>query len=120
MAKIQTSASVPVSSHEDARTKIQQQVGNMGAKLQSDSPMEIVLKRGSQAKTRLLGGLLGGFFIKDTDLPIIASITFDASKPKEVLVVVSEHLVIGTTLGMRDKYQRACTDFAQAIANVVR
>ena len=116
MAKIQTSASVPVSSHEDARTKIKQQVGNMGAKLQSDSPMEIVLKRGSQAKTRLLGG----FFIKDTDLPIIASITFDASKPKEVLVVVSEQLVIGTTLGMRDKYQRACTDFAQAIANVVR
>lgn len=116
MAKIQTTASVPVSSHEDARIKIMQHVGNMGAKLQSDSPQEIVLKRGSQAKTRLLGGS----FIKDTDLPVIASITFDQSRPQEALVVVSEHLVVGTTLGMRDKYQRACTDFAQAIVNVVR
>ena len=116
MAKIQTFASVPVSSHDDARGKLKQHVGNLGAKLKSESPQEIILKRGSQTKTRLLGGS----FIKDSDLPIIASIVFDASKPNEVQVVVSEHLVVGTTLGIGDKYQRSCTDFAQAIANVVR
>jgi len=33
---------------------------------------------------------------------------------------VSEDVVVGTTVSMQDKYQRACTEFAQLLANAVR
>jgi hypothetical protein len=59
------------------------------------------------------------FITKMVPLEILEDLV-EVVEPQEALVVVSEHLVVGTTLGMRDKYQRACTDFAQAIANVVR
>lgn len=116
VAKIQTSVIVPVSSQADARAKLKSQMDSMGAKLEKESAEEISLKRGSQAKMRLLGGA----FIKDADLPVLASVVFDSSKPQEVSITVSEHVVVGTTLGMQDKYQRACTEFAQLIANAVR
>lgn len=116
MAKIQTSVSVPVSSHTEAKLKLKTQLGSIGAKLRGETDHEILLQRGSQAKMRLLGGML----IKDADLPVLAAIAFDPTKPQEVAITVSEHLVIGTTLGMQDKYQRACTEFAQLLANAVR
>ena len=116
MAKIETSVAVPVASHSKARSQLLMIVGNLGAKLSKDSANEIILKRGSQAKTRFLGGA----FLKDSDLPIIASVRFPPEDPNRVHVVVSEHLVVGTTLGMRDKFQRSCTDFAQAIADAVK
>ncbi len=111
MAKIQTSVTVPVSSHPEAKEKLKAQLGNMNAKLDKESSEEILLKRGSQAKMRMLGGA----FIKEADLPVLASVVFDATKPQEVAITVSEHVVVGTTLGMQDKYQRACTDFAQLL-----
>jgi hypothetical protein len=116
MAKIETLVTVPVGSHDKARSKLLTLLGNMGAKLTKESATEIVLKRGSQAKTRLLGGS----FIKDSDLPIIASVNFPPAEPDHVHVRVSEHLVVGTTLGMRDKYQRSCTEFAQLLADALR
>jgi hypothetical protein len=116
MAKIQTSVSVPVTSHADAKAKLKNQLGSMAAKLDKETGDEILLKRGSQAKLRLLGGM----FIKDADLPVLASVAFDPSKPQEVSITVSEHLVVGITMGMEDKYQRSCTEFAQLLANAVR
>jgi hypothetical protein len=116
MAKIQTSVAVPVASHADAKAKLKNQLGSMAAKLHGETDQEILLKRGSQAKMRLLGGM----FIKDADLPVLASVTFDPSKPQEVTITVSEHLVVGITMGMEDKYQRSCTEFAQLLANAVR
>jgi hypothetical protein len=116
VAKIQTSVNVPVSSHAEAKAKLKSQMDSMGAKLERESAEEILLRRGSQAKMRLLGGA----FIKDADLPVLGSVAFDPSKPQEVAITVSEHLVVGTTLGMQDKYQRACTEFAQLLAEAVR
>lgn len=116
MSKIQTSVLVPVTSHGEAQAKLMSGLEAMNAKLKSQNPNQVVLGRGSQAKMRLLGGS----FIKDSDLPVEAVLIFNPSDPTHVGVTVSEHMVVGTTLGIREKYQRACTEFAQLIAERIR
>ena len=115
MAKIQTSVAVPTSSWKEARAKILSKAPFLKAKVESNSEDLLVLKRGSQAKMRLLGGS----FIKDTDLPVKAEITINPTNPNEVSVTVSEHMVVGLTVGMGDKYQRACTSFAKEIIDLL-
>jgi hypothetical protein len=115
VAKIQTSVTVPVQSHDEARKKLMLHLGNMGAKLVSETQQQITLKRGSQAKMRILG-----FLAKDKDFPVLAHIVFDTNNPQQVLVNVLESMVVGTTLGVRDKYQRSCTEFAQLIAQALQ
>jgi NAD/NADP transhydrogenase beta subunit len=116
MAKIGTSVTVPVTSHADAHQKLINSLSGMKAKVSSDQGGVLTLKRGSQAKLRLLGGM----FISDSDLPVLATIQFDSSKPSEAFVTVVENLVVGTTIGMSDKYQRSCTEFAQLIAQAIK
>lgn len=116
MSSIQTSVVVPVSSHQAARNRIVSSLPTLAAKLDSDTGLVMALKRGSQTKMRILGGA----FIGDKDLPVLAQISFNDAKPSEVTVIVSEHMVVGITLGIRDKYQRACTLFAQEIANAIK
>lgn len=116
MSKIQTSVDIPVASQKVAKDKILASLGKLKAKLDSDSGDLLTLKRGSQAKMRLLGGA----FISDTDLPVLARISFDNSKPNQVNVSVLEHLVVGVTLGMANKYQRACTQFAKDLADLIK
>ena len=115
MAKIQTSVSVPVSSWADARNKIVANSGQLKAKVETATDELMVLKRGSQAKMRLLGGA----FIKDTDLPIKAEIMMDTSNPGSIAILVSEHMVVGLTVGMGDKFQRACTSFAKDLVDLL-
>lgn len=115
MAKIQTSVTVPTASWREARAKIVSKAAFLKAKVESDSEALLVLKRGSQTKMRLLGGS----FIKDIDLPVKAEISPNPTNPSELTVTVSEHIVVGLTLGMRDKYQRACTNFAKEIVDLL-
>jgi hypothetical protein len=116
MAKIGTTVIVPVTSHADARTKLANALIGMKAKVSSEVGSTLTLKRGSQTKMRLVGGM----FIKDVDLPVLATVVFDPSTPNEIHVAVIEHVVVGSVIGMGDKYQRACTDFARRIAEAVQ
>ena len=116
MSKIGTTVRVPVSSHSDAHNKLMSAIPSMKAKIQSNLGSTVILKRGSQAKLRILGG----FFIPEADLPVIATVEFDAKTPNEINVTVTEHLVVGIMAGMGDKFQRACTDFAKLIAVSVK
>jgi hypothetical protein len=115
MEKIRTFVSVPVSSHQEAFSRLRRELGNMKVKILQDSAKEVIFTSGSQAKTRLIGG----YWIKTSDLPVIASVKFDDESQHEVGVTVEEHLVVGTTVGMRDKYQRACTELAEKISSVL-
>ena len=115
MSKIGTTVKVPVSSHAEAHNKLMNALPSMKAKVASNAGSTVVLKRGSQAKMRLLGG----FFISESDLPVIATVEFDSSSPKEIQVTVTEHLVVGIMSGMGDKFQRSCTEFAKLIADSV-
>jgi hypothetical protein len=63
--------------------------------------------------------LIGGSFIKDTDLPILGTVEIVAQPNANLKITCQEHLVIGTSLGMRDKLQRACTTFAQDLVKIV-
>ena len=116
MSKIQTSVVVPVKSLSEARNALKSNQSMLKAKIDSDLPTQMILKRGSQAKMRLLGGA----FIKDIDLPIKAEISFNTNNDHEVYILVSENIVVGATFGMRDKLQKACRLFAEGIDNIKR
>ena len=116
MSKIGTTVRIPVSSHSEAHKNLIGAVSSMKAKIDSNSQSSVILKRGSQTKMRLIGG----FFISDADLPVIAVIEFDPKNPNEISVTVTEHIVVGIVAGMSDKFQRACTDFAKLIALSVK
>ncbi|MFM2185269.1 MAG: hypothetical protein RIS55_917 [Actinomycetota bacterium] len=116
MSKIGTTVRIPVTSHSEARAKLANALVGMNAKVSADAGSTLTLKRGSQTKMRLLGGA----FIKDVDLPVLATVVFEPSTPNEIHVAVIEHVVVGSVIGMGDKYQRACTDFARRIAEAVQ
>lgn len=116
MSKIGTTVSVPVSSHAEAQNKLMNAIPHMKAKIESNSGSVVVLKRGSQTKMRILGG----FFISENDLPVIATIEFDSNTPNSVNVIVTEHIVVGIMAGMGDKFQQACTIFAKLIAESIK
>ena len=116
MAKIGTTVKVPVSSHAKAREKLFHSLAAMGATLDTQNDHNVLLKRGSQAKFRLLGGLI----VKEKDFPVLAEIQFNPATPTDVDVIVTEHMVVGIPLGVSDKYQRACTEFAKLIAEAMQ
>lgn len=112
---IQTVVELNVSSPQAAVAKAQASAGSLKAKVKSQSGSFVVMVRGSQLKMRLLGGA----FIKDTDLPIQGTVEIVDSPNANLRITCREHLVIGTSLGMRDKLQRACTTFAQDLVKLV-
>jgi hypothetical protein len=116
MSKIGTTVNVPVSSHSEAHDQLMSAINAMKAKVVSNSQSTLVLKRGSQAKMRLLGGM----FISAADLPVLATVEFDPKSPKEINITVIEKLGVGFIAGMGDKFQIACTEFAILIANAVK
>jgi hypothetical protein len=115
MSKIQTSVNVEVASLDQAREKILSNLGKWKCKLVSQNENSLTFKRGSQAKMRLLGGA----FIKDSDLPVLGTVTFGQNSMNTVSILVAEHIVVGLTLGMRDKFQRACTEIAKEIVDIL-
>lgn len=80
-----------------------------GAKIEILEEEYMEVRRGSQAKLRLLGGML----ISQRDFPVVAMIEF---APEAARVTVQSDMGFGSMIGMKGKYQAACDAFAHDIA----
>ena len=112
---IQTIVELRTASPQEAVAKVEASAGSLKAKVKANNESFVVLVRGSQLKMRLIGGA----FIKDTDLPSQGTVEIIDSPNGNIKITCQEHLVIGTSLGMRDKLQRSCTEFAKQIVQIV-
>ncbi len=82
----------------------------------SDSPDQIEIKSGSQAKMRLLGGA----FIAGSSLPMRTLVTMAPSEDgTQVTVTASDAVGFGVKTGMKGKYERRVAEVVTGLRAVL-
>lgn len=108
--------SVTVSDIVAAKQSILDALNADKGKARVESDVRISATRGSQAKLRLIGGLL----IDIKDFPVRLVVEFSAPTGQgDVRVTGYDDLGFGLMVGMEDKYQRAVFDIMGVAVNAV-
>jgi membrane protease subunit (stomatin/prohibitin family) len=99
-----------------ARKKMTDFLAQDNCKLVAESETRILAKRGSQAKLRLVGGML----VDIKTFPVRLTLDFSSlSGPGVIKVSGFDDLGFGLMIGMEEKYQRAIIDIMAVAVNSV-
>ena len=115
--RIQVNRSVDVSDLLEARKLILDALSKEKCRLTFEDHVHLTAERGSQAKMRILGGMMVNFKV----LPVGVSVSFMDGRdgPGTVTVLAYDNLGFGSFAGMYDKYLHSVEDLARIVVDSV-